>query len=83
MKKGFAVLTALVMACLCLFSARAAVSWGDRGSEVRALQARLAALNCLLANGVDGIFGGKTYNAVRRFQNACGMSETGVATVAV
>ena len=77
MKKGFAVLTALVMACLCLFSARAAVSWGDRGSEVTLIQNKLRQYG-YLSGAADGIFGQETYSAVVWFQKKNGLKADGV-----
>lgn len=50
---------------------------GDRGDEVSELQLMLntCGYNC---GNVDGIFGSKTYNAVRKFQKANNIGVTGV-----
>ena len=50
---------------------------GDSGTEVRALQARLAALGYLTS--ADGIYGLGTYNAVVAFQRKNGLTADGVA----
>ena len=48
------------------------------GAEVEALQARLNAVG-FPAGSADGQFGGKTESAVRAFQAAAGLPETGEA----
>jgi peptidoglycan hydrolase-like protein with peptidoglycan-binding domain len=50
---------------------------GDRGEWVTYLQERLEAAGCS-PDGIDGEFGESTTNAVRRFQAASGLDETGV-----
>ena len=50
---------------------------GDRGNEVRAMQARLMALGYLTS--ADGIYGISTYNAVVAFQKKNGLTADGVA----
>ena len=54
---------------------------GDRGASVMALQRRLADLGWLEGD-CDGVFGGVTQAAVRAFQQAAGLEETGVADAA-
>ena len=55
------------------------LSYGSYGDEVRALQTRLAALG-YLRDKVDGSYGTQTVTAVRAFQRAIGVTETGIAT---
>lgn len=63
---------------LCVASvASANVSKGDKGSEVSSIQQRLVDLGYLTGK-VDGQFGGKTEQAVKDFQRAMGLIETGV-----
>ncbi len=50
---------------------------GDKGNEVRAMQARLVALGYLTS--ADGIYGISTYNAVVAFQKKNGLTADGVA----
>jgi peptidoglycan hydrolase-like protein with peptidoglycan-binding domain len=51
---------------------------GDRGDDVRALQARLIELN-YLSGRADGIFGSDTRNAVMAFQRRSNLTEDGKA----
>lgn len=51
---------------------------GDRGAEVKQLQRALIQLGFLPEGEDDGIFGGKTYAAVRAFQAANGLKVDGV-----
>ncbi len=51
---------------------------GDTGESVRAMQARLSQLG-YLTGAVDGIYGGGTAGAVKRFQSASRLSVDGVA----
>ncbi|MDR0897600.1 MAG: peptidoglycan-binding protein, partial [Oscillospiraceae bacterium] len=51
---------------------------GDRGEDVRALQARLIELN-YLSGKADGIFGSDTRNAVMAFQRRSNLTEDGKA----
>lgn len=50
---------------------------GSRGTEVKKLQERLAALGYLAS--ADGIYGTKTYQAVKSFQKKNGLSADGMA----
>ena len=52
---------------------------GDRGEEVRKLQERLIELGYLPEGSADGAFGGRTRNAVRRFQYYNGLTVDGIA----
>ena len=63
-------------------SGYAALSSGDRGDAVRALQTRLNELG-YSCGSVDGIFGSRTRRAVRYFQDAIGSTQNGVASAAV
>ena len=60
----------------------ASLQQGSRGDSVKALQERLNKLG-YDSGKADGIYGSRTANAVRYFQNAVGMTETGKATSAV
>ena len=53
---------------------------GSTGDGVVQLQERLIALG-YLSGTADGNFGSNTKTAVKRFQAALGLSQTGVATV--
>lgn len=55
---------------------------GDEGEEVLRLQNRLRELGYLTASA-DGKFGANTKTAVKLFQKALGLSQTGVATVSL
>ncbi len=55
---------------------------GDEGEEVARLQNRLKELGYLSGNA-DGKFGANTKTAVKAFQKALGLSQTGVATVSL
>lgn len=54
---------------------------GSRGDEVKRLQQKLMDLG-YLRGSADGVFGNKTAEAVRAFQQAQGLSATGVADAA-
>jgi len=55
------------------------IEHGARGSAVEDVQQRLLRLGYELgASGVDGVFLGETYEAVRSFQQALGLAEDGV-----
>ena len=55
---------------------------GDEGEEVLRLQNRLKELG-YLTGSADGKFGANTKTAVKLFQKALGLSQTGVATVSL
>lgn len=78
MKRGVCVLLAVALA----FSlpgprAQAAVAWGDRGEDVRRVQARLQQYG-YYAGAVDGIYGQATYEAVVWFQKRNQLRADGV-----
>ena len=52
---------------------------GDRGEEVKKLQERLIELGYLPEGSADGAYGGRTRNAVRRFQYYNGLTVDGIA----
>jgi len=54
------------------------LSWGSSGDAVKSLQTDLSILG-YNTNGVDGIYGGNTYNAVLAFQKAKGLNADGIA----
>ena len=54
------------------------LSRGDKNNDVIALQQRLTELG-YLNDSIDGNFGGNTQTAVKLFQSAVGMEETGIA----
>jgi peptidoglycan hydrolase-like protein with peptidoglycan-binding domain len=55
------------------------LSRGSNGEEVRSLQERLAALDYPVG-AQDGVFGYRTHQAVRYFQDALDITQTGVVT---
>lgn len=55
------------------------VAYGDRGTQVTKLQKALISLGYLPENAADGAYGYQTYNAVKAFQKANGLSADGVA----
>ena len=54
-------------------------SKGGKSAEILRVQRRLHTLLYLKKNGVDGKFAGKSREAIRAFQTANGLEETGVA----
>ena len=52
--------------------------FGDRGADVMQLQLALSRAGYAVG-GIDGIFGPKTLNALRRFQAANGLAIDGIA----
>ena len=54
--------------------------YGSQGNRVSLLQAALQAQDHYHSRGVDGDFGIVTHQAVRRWQRAQGLTQTGVAT---
>ncbi|MGO9319528.1 MAG: L,D-transpeptidase family protein [Solirubrobacteraceae bacterium] len=55
------------------------LSLGSHGPAVRTLQSALARLTYLPADGVDGVFGERTWHAVVAFQGWSGLVRDGVA----
>lgn len=53
--------------------------FNDRGNDVRKLQSRLIELGYMPAGSADGAYGYQTYNAVKDFQRANGLSVDGTA----
>ncbi len=82
MKKGLALLLALVLIGSCAAVASAAPYWmlkvGSSGQSVRNLQQRLTELN-YYDSAVDGDYGNKTKAAVEMFQLQTGLKTTGIA----
>jgi len=60
----------------------ATLSYGDSGTRVRNLQSSLKALG-YYTGAVDGVYGSGTVAAVKRFEQAYGKTQTGIATVAL
>ena len=58
-------------------AAHSAVAWGDRGSDVKAVQQRLRQYGYMTAPA-DGIYGQATYEAVVWFQRKNGLTADGV-----
>lgn len=58
----------------------AQLKWGDSGKAVENLQRRLAELG-FYTGDETGVFSDDTAAAVKRFQTAAGMSDTGVVTI--
>lgn len=63
-------------------SSSSSLSYGDSGTAVLALQNRLKSLG-YLTGSVDGIYGAQTREAVMKFEQAYGRTQTGVATQAM
>lgn len=58
------------------------IGWGSRGNSVKAIQYALQQMGYNLGStGIDGVFGQYTYNAVRSFQSATGISSDGIVGV--
>lgn len=55
------------------------LAYGDKGTQVTKLQKALIELGYLPADAADGAYGYQTYNAVKAFQKANGLSVDGVA----
>ena len=74
----FAILTAAMLVVILTTAPRAAVyQLGSRGDNVRTIQTKLK--RCGYYNGsVDGVYGKKTADAVRRFQQKNGLTVDGV-----
>lgn len=58
------------------------LSYGDIGTKVRNLQSSLKTLG-YYSGAVDGVYGAGTVAAVKRFEQAYGKTQTGIATVAL
>ena len=58
------------------------LSYGDSGTKVRNLQSSLKTLG-YYSGAVDGVYGAGTVAAVKRFEQAYGKTQTGIATVAL
>ena len=78
-KRICTVLAFVLMLVLAVPSARADLKRGDSGEEVMTLQERLFDMGYLFEEP-DGKFGGKTEAAVKEYQKATGLEETGVVT---
>lgn len=78
-KRGIAALIAGFMLWTGVMAQAEALSAGDRGEEVEALQQRLIELNYLASGQADGIYGAKTQTALENFQQANGLAATGEA----
>lgn len=61
---------------------RASLSYGSRGSAVQKLQQQLMTAGITVRGGADGVYGVQTQDAVRRYQQAKGLSATGTADAA-
>lgn len=58
-------------------AARRTLFWGSRGADVRTLQSRLKQWG-YYKGGVDGVYGGGTFSAVRAFQRKNGLRADGI-----
>ena len=76
-KRGWALLLAAALLLMSMKSAQGAVAWGDRGSDVTAIQQKLRQYGYMTAPA-DGIFGPATYEAVVWFQRRNGLTADGV-----
>ena len=79
MKKLTAILLCLALVCALAIPALADMQKGSNGDDVVKLQQRLIDLGYLTGTA-DGDFGGKTETALKAFQAANGLEETGIAT---
>lgn len=75
------LMTVLLVAAVVGDSVPAISRQGSSGAQVRQIQERLIALGYLPAGSADGVYGAKTASAVRRFQQAKGITSDGVAGV--
>src|SRR5699024_5429400 len=73
-----AIALSLAMALPGAAGAVGGMAYGDRGESVRAMQNRLTELG-FFAGDVDGIYGDETQTAVKNFQTANGLANTGTA----
>ena len=73
-----AVVTAPVAHAAPAVSGMVGLQQGSRGDAVRSLQKALVGAGVTVKGGVDGIFGVRTAAAVKQFQQARGLSATGV-----
>lgn len=76
-KKAGLFLLALALCWIWTASARGAVGWGDRGTDVTKIQQRLKQYG-YLDGAADGIYGQETYDAVLWFQRKNGLTADGV-----
>lgn len=80
-KRGLRLIACVLAAALLFMAnvpqARAAVYWGQSGSEVRRVQQKLKQWGYFTGT-VDGVFGQQTYDAVVRFQKKNGLTADGV-----
>lgn len=81
MKKCIAMLLALALLCALAVPALADMQKGAKGDDVKQLQQRLIELG-FLTGSADGDFGAKTEAALKAFQAANGLEDTGIATIA-
>ena len=79
MKKLTTLLLCLALVCALAVPALADMQKGSKGDDVKELQQRLIDLG-YLTGSADGDFGGKTETALKAFQAANGLEETGIAT---
>ncbi len=79
MKKLTTLLLCLALVCTLAVPALADMQKGSKGDDVKELQQRLIDLGYLTGTA-DGDFGGKTETALKAFQAANGLEETGIAT---
>ena len=77
MKKRIAALLAAALLMAFVRCAQGAVSWGDRGEDVRKVQQRLRQYGYMSAPA-DGVYGQATYDAVIWFQKKNGLKADGV-----
>lgn len=79
MKATVKILSAMLMVLLCFTvgASAATLKSGSRGTEVKKLQMNLSGLAYTVTD--DGIYGSKTVNAVKRFQQANGLTADGIA----
>ena len=77
--KSLVVILIILIAFIGIYPVCQALSkYGSRGEEVRQIQSKLKAWG-YYDGGVDGIYGSKTFEAVKKFQKKNGLTVDGIA----
>lgn len=77
-KKYITFIILMTIACLLLPVCYGLSRYGSNGEEVRQIQKKLKEWG-YYDGGVDGIYGSKTYSAVKKFQSKNGLKADGIA----
>lgn len=81
MKRLKTVIFIFILFFMCIGISRICYSiskYGSTGNEVKNIQTKLSELGYLTSSDVDGIFGSKTQNAVRKYQTDKGLKVDGI-----